>query len=136
MNTELRKKEKKMNLKKKNFKVMKNAVFGKTINNLRKLIIIQQIFFRKFTGHRNEMKIYRIINKPVYLGLVTLELGKIVFYEPCYDYVKTTYEEKAKLCYMDIDSFIVCIKTENIYIEISKGVETRFDTLRITQKRK
>ena len=136
MNTELRKKEKKNEFEKKNFKVMKNAVFGKTIKNLRKIIIIQQIFFRKSTGHRNEMKIYRIINKPVYLGLVILELGKIVLYESCYDYVKTTYEEKAKLCYMNIDSFIACIKTENIYIETSKGVETRFDTLRITQKRK
>ena len=29
---------------------------------------------------------------------------------------------------MDIDSFIVYIKTEDIYVHIKKDVETRFDT--------
>ena len=47
------------------------------------------------------------MNKPVYLGLSILELSKIVMYEFWYDYVKPTYEEHTKLCYMDIDSFIV-----------------------------
>ena len=37
-------------------------------------------------------------------------------------------EKKAKLCYMDIDSFIVYIKTDDIYKDIAKNVETRFDT--------
>ena len=36
--------------------------------------------------------------------------------------------EKAKLYYMDIDSFIVCIKAVNIYKDIAEDVETRFDT--------
>ena len=49
-------------------------------------------------------------------------------YEFWYDYVKTKYGEKAKLCYMDIDSFIVYIKTEDIFPDIAKDVETRFDT--------
>ena len=30
---------------------------------------------------------------------------------------------------MDTDSFIVQVKTEDIYLDISKDVETRFDTL-------
>ena len=42
--------------------------------------------------------------------------------------MKPKHLEKVKLCYMDIDSFIVCIKTENIYVDIAKDVETRFDT--------
>ena len=33
------------------------------------------------------------------------------------------YEEKTKLCYVDLDSFIVSIKTEDIYIDIEKGIE-------------
>ena len=33
-----------------------------------------------------------------------------------------------KLCFMDTDSFIVYIKTEDIYPDIPKGVETRFYT--------
>ena len=36
--------------------------------------------------------------------------------------------EKAKLYYMDIDSFIVYIKAVNIYKDIAEDVETRFDT--------
>ena len=32
-----------------------------------------------------------------------------------YNHVKPKYGEKAKLCYMDIDSFIFHVKTGNIY---------------------
>ena len=46
-----------------------------------------------------------------------------------YDYVKPKYGEKSKLCYMDRDSFIVYIKTDHIYKDIAKDVETRFYTL-------
>ena len=42
--------------------------------------------------------------------------------------MKPKYEEKAKLCYMDIVSFIVYIKTDNIYLEITKDVKTWFHT--------
>ena len=49
-------------------------------------------------------------------------------YEFWYDYVKPKYGEKAKLCYMDTGSFKVYIKTKDIYVEITKDVETRFDT--------
>ena len=40
---------------------------------------------------------------------------------------KPKYGAKAKLCYMDTDNFIVCIKTDDIYKDIVKDVETRFD---------
>ena len=59
-----------------------------------------------------------LMNKPVYLGLSILELNKIVMYEFWYDYVKPKYSEKAKLCYMDTDSFIVYIKTNDIFIKM------------------
>ena len=49
-------------------------------------------------------------------------------YEFWYDYVKPKYGEKVKLCYMDTDSFIVYIKTDDIYKDIAEDVETRFDT--------
>ena len=58
--------------------------------------------------------------KPVYLGLSILELSKIVLFEFWYDYVKLKYGEKAKFYDMDTDSFIVYIKAEDIYAEISK----------------
>ena len=46
-------------------------------------------------------------------------------YEFWYDYVKATYGEKTKLCYIDTDSIIVYI-TEDIYIDIGNDFETRF----------
>ena len=49
-------------------------------------------------------------------------------YEFWYDYVKPKYDKKAKLCYLDTDSFIVHIKTDGIYKDIEEDVETRFDT--------
>ena len=75
------------------------------------------------------MKRTRVItNKPVYLGISILEIGKIVMYEFWYDYVKLKCGEEAKLCSMDTDRFIVYIKTEDIYSNIAKHFETRFDT--------
>ena len=44
-----------------------------------------------------------------------------------YGYVKPKHSEQAKLCYMDTDSFGVCIKTDDIYKDIAEDVETRFD---------
>ena len=41
---------------------------------------------------------------------------------------KPKYGEKAKLCYMNTDSFIVYIKKDDIYKDIVEDVETRFHT--------
>ena len=45
-----------------------------------------------------------------------------------YDYVKPKYGENTKRCCMDTDSFIVHVKTDNIYKTVAEDVETRFDT--------
>ena len=66
--------------------------------------------------------------KPVYLGLSILELSKIVMYEFWCDYLKSNSGKIAKLCSTDTDSFIVYIKTEDIYSCIAKDFETIFDT--------
>ena len=68
------------------------------------------------------------MNKSVHLGLSLLELSTILVYDFWYNYVKPNYDKRAKLCYMDTDSFIVYIKTDDIYIDIKEGVETRFET--------
>ena len=49
-------------------------------------------------------------------------------YEFWYDYIKPKYQDNAKLCYMDTDSFIINIKTEDFYEGIANDVEKRFDT--------
>ena len=49
-------------------------------------------------------------------------------YEFWYDYMKPKYANNVKLCYMDTDSFIINIKTNDFYKDISNDVENRFDT--------
>ena len=68
------------------------------------------------------------MNKPAYLGLSILEISKTLIYQCWYDYIKSKYQNNAKLCYMDTDSFIINIKTEDFYKDIANDVEKRFDT--------
>ena len=68
------------------------------------------------------------MNKPVYLGFPILEISKTLMYEFWYDYIKPKYQDRAKLCHMDTDSFIINIKTKNFYGDVANDVEERFDT--------
>ena len=68
------------------------------------------------------------MNKPIYLGFSILDLSKIVKYEFWYDYMKPKYADNVKLCYMDTDSFLMDIKTEDFYKNIADDLEKRFDT--------
>ena len=68
------------------------------------------------------------MNKPISLGLSILEISKKVMYEFWYDYIKPKYNNNVKLCYMDTDSFIMNIKTNDFYEDIASDVENRFDT--------
>ena len=68
------------------------------------------------------------MNKPIYLGLSILDISKILMYEFWYDYMKPKYNDNVKLCYIDTDSFIMNIKTEDFYKDIANDVEKRFDT--------
>ena len=53
------------------------------------------------------------MNKLVYLGLSLLEISETLLSEFWYDYIKPKYQYNVKLCYMDTDSFIIHIKTED-----------------------
>ena len=55
------------------------------------------------------------MNKPIYLGMSILDVSKTHMYEFWYDYVKPKYKDKAKLCYMDTDSFVINIFTEDFF---------------------
>ena len=65
--------------------------------------------------------------KSVYLQSSKLKLSKILMHEFWYDYVKSKYAEKVKLCCIDTDSVIVYIKISDIYKDIVDDFETRFD---------
>ena len=68
------------------------------------------------------------MNKPLYLGASTLDISKRLMYEFQYDYLKPKYRDRVKLCYTDTDSFIIYIKTEDFFEDISNDVEKWFDT--------
>ena len=146
MNTELRKLAKN-DFEKDLFKLMNNSVFGKTMQNIRKhrdiKIVTTDKKRSKLVSERNyhtinlisedlsiiEMKKTKVkMNKPIYLGLSVLEISKILMYEFRYDYIKPKYNGNVKLCYMDTDSFIMNIKTNDFYKDIANDVENRFDT--------
>ena len=145
-NTELRKKA--INdFEKDFFKLMNNAVFGKTMENVRKHRDVKLV---KTDKNRNklvsepnyhtmkliddnlaiiEMKKIKVkMNKPIYLGLSILDISKITIYEFWYDFIKSKYESNAKLCYMDTDSFVINIKTKYFYKDIAMDVKEKFDT--------
>ena len=73
-------------------------------------------------------KIKVVMNKPVYLGQAILDLSKIIMYEFHYDYMLLKYNNNIQLCYMDTDSLVYDIKTEDFYADIVDDVQTRFDT--------
>ena len=129
------------------FKLMNNPVFGKTMENIRKhrnikLVTTEEKYLKTAMKPNfksgvlfgeNLMgceigKIKVVMNKPVYLGQAILDLSKIIIYEFHYDYMVPKYGDRLKLCYMDTDSPVYHIKTEDFYADIADDVQTRFDT--------
>ena len=53
------------------------------------------------------------MNKLIYLALSILEISKTLMYEFWYDYMKPKYNDDVKLCYVETDSFIMNIKTND-----------------------
>ena len=138
----------KNNFEKDFYKLTNNSVFGKTMENIRKhrdikLVnnkedYLKQVMKPNFKGGvlmgadlmSCEMgKIKVKMDKPVYLGQAILDLRKTIMYEFHYDYMKRKHDEKClKLLYMDTDSLVYDIKTEDFYKDIAEDFETRFDT--------
>ena len=130
------------------FKSMNNSVFGKTMENIRKhkniKLVTNKAQYLKTVMKPNfksgvlfgenlmgcEMgKIKVVIKKLVYFGQVILDLSKIIMYKFHYDYMKPKYsEDRLQLCYMDTDSLVYSIKTEDFYADIADNVPARFDT--------
>ena len=153
MNTELRKLVKNGS-EKDLFKLMNNSVFGKTKENIRKHRDIKLVTIdkkrSKLVSEPNchtinlitedlsiiEMKKTKVkMTKPIYLALSILEIIKTLMYEFWYDYMKPKYNGNVKLCYMDTDSFVMNIKTNDFYEDIASDVENRFDTSNYEVKR-
>ena len=68
------------------------------------------------------------MDKPIYLEMAILDISKTLTYEFWYDYLKPKYKDKVKYCYMDTDSFVIYIFTEDFYKDIADNVEEWFYT--------
>ena len=85
-------------------------------------------FFLVINGNRNEKNKTNVkMTKPIYLGLSLLCISKTLMYEFGYDYMKSKYGDKAQLCYIDTNSFVIDIKSEDFYKDIADDVEKLFD---------
>ena len=153
MNTDLRKNAKN-DFDNDLYKLMNNAVYGKTMENVRKHRIIKLVNNdekrNKLVSESNfhtrkwfsenllaiEMKKTSVkMNKPIYLRLAILSLSKILIYDYWYDKMKPKYEDIIRLCYTDTDSFIMHIKTEDFYKDIADNIEKKYDTSNDTVER-
>ncbi|CAG8586358.1 10657_t:CDS:2, partial [Cetraspora pellucida] len=106
------------------FKLKNNAVYGKTMENVRKY---QDVKLMAINNEQDEKKFINQIRKLSFkyarqLASV-LGLSKLHIYYFWYGYVKEKYGDKAQLGYMDTDSFIFQVETEDIY----KDMEERPD---------
>ena len=144
---------------------MKNAVFGKTMGNVRKHRDIKSVTTDKrinqlasepnyhttkyFPKHfmAIEMKKTKVkMNKSIHLDMSILDISKTLMYEFWYDYIKPKYQwngiqrscaqYKAKICSIYTDSFIFHIKTEHFYEEIVDDVENGLTHLTMTKMTK
>ena len=125
---------------------MNNAVYGKTIENVRshrdiklvttntrrKQLVSQPNYHtcKCFSEHLMAIELIKTkvyMNKPIYIGQAVLDISKTLMYTFYYDYLKPKYGDKVKLCYMDTDSFIVLVKTDDFYKDISDDVIEWFD---------
>ena len=127
---------------------MNSSVFGKTMKNRRndrdiKLIKSEKRRKRlvskpnchsckKFSNHlmATEMK------KPLCLAMPISDISKILMYVFRYNYIIPKYGDRAKLYYTDTDSFIIYIKTEDFFEEISNDFGKWFDTPNYNKKNK
>ncbi|XP_065643096.1 uncharacterized protein LOC136074684 [Hydra vulgaris] len=129
------------------FKLMNNSVFGKTMENAENRVDIRLVTDRneviklaskpnfESTTIFNENLIAIHIKrkklkyaKPIYLGMCILGVSKPLMYKFHYDYIKKKYSDQAKLLLIDTDSLAYDIKTEDFFSDISKDIESKFDT--------
>ena len=126
------------------FKLMNVSVYGKTMENVRKY---QDVKIMKNNNESDEKKFLKKIrspnfkygrplgptlvgahmgkasvtlNKPIIVGASVLGLSKLHMYEFWYGYVKERYGDKARLGYMDTDSYIFETETEDIYRDMAE----------------
>ncbi|CAG9769955.1 unnamed protein product [Ceutorhynchus assimilis] len=139
------------------FKLMNNAVFGKTMENVEKRVDIKLITHWENIGrklgaeawiskpHFKDITIFGenlvaihmakqkvVYDKPIYVGFAILDISKTIMYDFLYSYIKPKYGDKASLLYTDTDSLILKVDTDNFYDDMRENLN-RFDTSNYSQ---
>ena len=117
-------------------KSMNNAIFGNTMENLRKHRDIKLITTNKrrnqlvsepnyyttkqfsenfLATETKEIKVK--MNKPVYLGFSILEISKTLMHKFCFDYIKAKYQNNATLYHMILKALLLVLNPK-IFIKI------------------
>ena len=128
-------------------KLLNNAVFGKTCENLRErtdyrlvtsqkeaLDLVKKPTFKDYTVFDGQLAGIHLdpsvvkLNKPSYVGVAILDLSKELMYRFFYRYLKPKYGNDVKLLMTDTDSLLLEIRTENFYDDIRDDVPEWFDT--------
>jgi hypothetical protein len=129
------------------FKLMNNAVYGKTMENVRGRMDFKVVKdakksdkwtsktnFKRFVPfNENSVGIFltkKKINfyKPIIVGFSVLELSKLHMLDFHYNTMKPIYKDKIKLVMTDTDSFIYEIETEDLYQDIlTHKIQDQFD---------
>ena len=128
------------------FKLASNAVYGKTMENVRNRIdmklvndrekkanLVKKINFKHATHFGEKLaavhmrKTHVILNKPIFCGAAILDLSKIHMFQFHYNYVKKKWQN-VKVLYSDTDSLILEIETDDFFQDTAPDVEEWFDT--------
>ncbi|XP_036146043.1 uncharacterized protein LOC118646698 [Monomorium pharaonis] len=131
------------------YKLMNNAVFGKTMENVRNHVDVKlltkwngrygaEAMIAKPNFHSRNVFSENLItielrnlevkfNKPIYVGMCILDISKICLYEFHHEYMLSLYRDKCKVMYTDTDSLIYHVECENIYENMKRDI-ARFDT--------
>ena len=115
------------------FKLLNNSVFGKTMENVRKRVDVRLVTDQKklsklaskptFVNSKifsedlvavHKIKETLTLDRPAYVGMCNLDLSKTLMYDCHYNYVKSRYNNKAKLLFTDTDSLCYEIETKDI----------------------
>ena len=120
------------------YKLMNNAIFGKTMEDKRKHldfeVVSDETRYMKCVSNPN-FKHSHIINenlvgvekqktklkldKPIFIGMSILDLSKQHMYKFYYDVMKPKYGDNIKMVYTDTDSFVFHTKTNDIYEDLN-----------------
>ena len=144
-NTEMRK-QAATDFEKDLFKLLNNAVFGKTMENVRqykdvKLVTSPEKFTKLVANPRYKSSVIFDENlvavsmskrtvqlcKPIYVGFSVLDLSKLFMYSFHYGYMVPKYGSRAKMCLTDTDSFIYLIDCDDVYRDMVEE-QHLFDT--------